>query len=156
MKNDLRSDVASDNPPRDSFTRLLVGVDFSDETTHVLRTVFSFASRLEVKIFFCYVSLVNTSVIGNESDGHPSSKDEFNKLEKLRELVHEQIDEEGAVEFKILHGDPAERICEYAEYLGCDLIVLGSRGQSGLKKALMGSVSSSVANKSKISVLIIR
>ena len=73
-------------------------------------------AELEVKIFFCYVSFVNTSVVGNESDGLPSSKDEFNKLEKLRELVHEQIDV-GAVEFKILHGNTAERICEYASSL---------------------------------------
>lgn len=52
-------------------------------------------------------------------------------------------------------GDPVwRRIIKVAEEQGAGLIVLGSRGRSGLTYVLLGSVATAVAQHSKCSVLI--
>lgn len=53
-------------------------------------------------------------------------------------------------------GLPVESILECAEEGGCDLIMIGSRGLSGLKQFMLGSVSHAVVQKAKIPVMIIK
>jgi nucleotide-binding universal stress UspA family protein len=43
-----------------------------------------------------------------------------------------------------------------AEELGADLIVMGSRGLGGVRRALMGSVSDSVVRHAHCPVLVVR
>lgn len=50
---------------------------------------------------------------------------------------------------------PWERIVEVAEELDAGLIVIGSRGLTGLKRAVIGSVAAAVAQHSGRSVLIV-
>lgn len=53
-------------------------------------------------------------------------------------------------------GDPATRIIEAANEKGVDLIVVGTRGLSGMAGALLGSVSRKVSNIADQNVLIVR
>jgi nucleotide-binding universal stress UspA family protein len=53
-------------------------------------------------------------------------------------------------------GDPRVRILDAAGAFAADLIVLGSHGQSIVRKFLLGSVSESVARDAKCSVEIVR
>ena len=50
-------------------------------------------------------------------------------------------------------GDPAEVIVRYADQVGADLIVVGSRGMRGTRR-ILGSVPNSVAHKAGCHVLI--
>lgn len=52
--------------------------------------------------------------------------------------------------------DPAEAILQLASDVNADLIVVGSRGLSGIKRFLMGSVSSKVSEHASCSVMIVR
>ena len=52
--------------------------------------------------------------------------------------------------------DPAEAILEVANAQDADLIVVGSRGLSGVKRFLLGSVSSKVSEHANCSVMIVR
>jgi nucleotide-binding universal stress UspA family protein len=52
-------------------------------------------------------------------------------------------------------GHPAARILEVAGNRDYDLIVIGSRGISGFKEAVLGSVSHSVSQHAKCAVLIV-
>jgi nucleotide-binding universal stress UspA family protein len=47
-------------------------------------------------------------------------------------------------------------IVALAEELGADLIVMGSRGLGGVRRALMGSVSDSVVRHAHCPVLVVR
>lgn len=47
-------------------------------------------------------------------------------------------------------------ITDYAQRNGFDLIVIGSKGRSKLKRMLTGGVSSAVVNSAKIPVLVVR
>jgi nucleotide-binding universal stress UspA family protein len=50
-------------------------------------------------------------------------------------------------------GAPAEVICQVAEEIGADLIVVGNKGMAGVRRVL-GSVPNSVAHNAPCSVLI--
>jgi nucleotide-binding universal stress UspA family protein len=53
-------------------------------------------------------------------------------------------------------GHPAEVIIEVANEVQADLIVVGSRGLTGIKRYLLGSVSSKVSEHASRSVMIVR
>jgi nucleotide-binding universal stress UspA family protein len=53
-------------------------------------------------------------------------------------------------------GDPPQAIVGLAEQNGCDLIVMGSHGRTGLALDLLGSVTSKVLNLAKTPVLVCR
>jgi nucleotide-binding universal stress UspA family protein len=63
---------------------------------------------------------------------------------------------ERLVESKVLHGDPADKICEYAEAVHADTIVVGSAGKGKVETFLLGSVSEKVEKHSKLPVVIVR
>ena len=58
--------------------------------------------------------------------------------------------------WSISQGDPAHEIIEAAEGFGCDLIVMGSRGLTGLTRMLVGSVTRNVLLHTPASVLVVR
>ena len=57
---------------------------------------------------------------------------------------------------KIIYGNQAWEITEFAAYKKFDLIVMGSRGMSRVKEAFLGSVANIVVHKSKVPVLIVK
>ena len=53
-------------------------------------------------------------------------------------------------------GKVDHEVVSLAEEIGAGLVVLGSRGHSGIRRALMGSVSDSVVRHSHCPVLVVR
>jgi hypothetical protein len=51
---------------------------------------------------------------------------------------------------------PSDEIVRVAEEIGTDLIVMGSRGLGGVRRALMGSTSDSVVRHAYCPVLVVR
>ena len=56
--------------------------------------------------------------------------------------------------YSILEGNPADSICDYANDLHADLIIIGQSGSEGLKRKLLGGVSQKVANNAPCHVMI--
>jgi len=56
----------------------------------------------------------------------------------------------------LVEGRPAEEIIRAAAHTHADLVILGSRGMTGLKGAFLGSVSRRVARHAPCSVLVVR
>ena len=52
------------------------------------------------------------------------------------------------------HWSPAAAIADYAEERHCDLIALATRGESGLQRALLGSVADKVIRSARLPVLV--
>jgi nucleotide-binding universal stress UspA family protein len=59
-------------------------------------------------------------------------------------------------ECEVAQGDPAHTIVDIAERFACDLIVMGARGNSALRSAMMGSVSNEVLHASPVPVVIVK
>ena len=66
-------------------------------------------------------------------------------------LRGERLDVQG----KVLVGDPATRVVEFAEEREVDLIVLSSRGRTGLAKWYFGSVAESIRRHSSRPTLVL-
>jgi nucleotide-binding universal stress UspA family protein len=61
-----------------------------------------------------------------------------------------------AYECEVAKGDPAHTIVDIAERFACDLIVMGARGNSALRSAMLGSVSNEVLHASPVPVVIVK
>ncbi len=74
-------------------------------------------------------------------------------LEEAKELM-----EAGGIEVEavLTHGDPGSQIVKLARKREADLIIMGSRGITGLASVFLGSVGERVARNAPCSVLIIR
>jgi nucleotide-binding universal stress UspA family protein len=57
---------------------------------------------------------------------------------------------------ELLAGNPADEIVAYADSIGADLIVVGSRGHGAIASALLGSVSRGVLGEARRPVLVVR
>jgi nucleotide-binding universal stress UspA family protein len=104
----------------------------------------------------CHVVMRSTTGAANEADGSPANEEELaiNQELRTRLIAHLGASARG-IPIRILHGDPGQRICEYAEYARCDLIVLGTRAKPSFGTRVRGSVSKYVAGNSRRSVLLI-
>ena len=79
------------------------------------------------------------------------------QYEKQFLLTKGQCEKQGVkFAYKISNGKPASKIVEIASKGKFDLIVIGSRGLSGFKGTVLGSVSNTVTQKSKIPVLVVK
>ncbi|MCB1749487.1 MAG: universal stress protein [Gammaproteobacteria bacterium] len=82
---------------------------------------------------------------------------EENARENLLPETRRSCGEGANIEAEVqLWGQVAEKICEYAEEHGCDLIVLGTRGQSNFSRLLLGSVSTQVTSHAHCPVTLVR
>lgn len=59
-------------------------------------------------------------------------------------------------ECEVAKGDPAHTIIDIAERFACDLVVMGARGNSAVRSAMLGSVSNEVLHASPIPVMIVK
>jgi nucleotide-binding universal stress UspA family protein len=59
-------------------------------------------------------------------------------------------------ETELAWGRVPDVICRVAEERACDLIIVGSRGLTGFKRLMLGSISNAVAAKAPCPVLIIK
>lgn len=56
----------------------------------------------------------------------------------------------------VQEGDPASTICRFIEENQIDLVIMGSRGLSGIEELFLGSVSHHVVQKASCPVLVIK
>ena len=54
----------------------------------------------------------------------------------------------------VLEGDPGRALCDLADELGATVIVVGSRGRGGLKRAVLGSVSDHLVRNAPCPILV--
>ena len=57
---------------------------------------------------------------------------------------------------KVVFGSPTVEIQDISKSGKFDIIVIGSRGQSGLKEAFLGSVANAIVHKAKVPVLVVK
>jgi nucleotide-binding universal stress UspA family protein len=61
-----------------------------------------------------------------------------------------------AYESEVAKGDPAHTLIDILERYGCELVVMGARGQGTLRSALLGSVANEVLHASGVPVMIVK
>jgi nucleotide-binding universal stress UspA family protein len=103
-----------------------------------------------------------TSVLGPQIViGRPGPEERARIEQEVQDVLAEQVKEiedlGGTVTQSHLRmGRPDAEVVSLAEELGAGLIVVGSRGRAGVRRALMGSVSDSVVRHAHCPVMVVR
>lgn len=147
--------IVRNNPQ--GFQHIVVGSDGSEHAIHALKIgaeiAKSFQANLTVLNTYDPLSpqpLVSAQdVVSGEHEAHVLTAIEEQSASILQEysLPTDVVQEAG---------HPSETILTYAEREGCDLIVLGGRGQGGFRRLLLGSVCDNVLRHAHCSVLVTR
>ena len=145
-----------------SIRKILVAVDGSNPSFNAGAYAIDLAKKHDAELIVLYiVSLV------------PSSQFEYANIGRMKEIetiemekAQQEVDKvkQKAIEKKvsvktavlIKYTKVVKEIVEYAEQMKIDMIVIGSRGMTGLKKMLLGSVASGVVTYSHCPVLVVK
>lgn len=85
---------------------------------------------------------------------HETSEDQYNTIEEQLQILGDRLICDHAIE--IVRGDPADELVGLAKRYRAELIVIGSRGLTGMDRIIKGSVSTQVVESAPCSVLVIK
>ena len=126
-----------------TFDTLLVATDFSADSDAALERAVDLARTLGAELHVVHVLHRPVEALSPyEIPLPPSLLDEVQAAARRRlEEVTAKAREAGVeAEGHVRDGSPAEQIDDLARELGADLIVMGTRGLTGLPHVLLGSV----------------
>lgn len=135
---------------------IVVALEGSDLSDRVIETVQQLQLSPSVKIILAHVIPATDSDLEIAAD-RPQSEGEtipYRQIEKQLKVYQACLPFES--ELEIVSGDPAEEIIRLANIYHADLIAIGSRGLTGVKRILQGSVSSQVVEDAPCSVLVVK
>ncbi|MCC3470964.1 MULTISPECIES: universal stress protein [unclassified Microcoleus] len=135
---------------------LLVAIDNSEFAAQVLQAVGQFKLEPTAKVILVHVVSSDTLDFDAVVDRPHAQGNEiaYREVEKLLQSYQEMLPCES--ELEIVAGEPAEEILRLANIYKADLIAIGCRGLTGLKRILEGSVSAEVVAEAPCSVLVVR
>jgi Universal stress protein UspA and related nucleotide-binding proteins len=76
--------------------------------------------------------------------------------QQLEQLENECSDQGHPIAIHILEGNTAEALLDYADQNGIELIVTGSRGESGFTRLLLGSIAQKLVTYAKVPVVVVK
>jgi nucleotide-binding universal stress UspA family protein len=146
-------------------TRILVATDGSEEAALALTTAADLAKSTNSELHIAYV--FPTAVqrpFPNPITARPAEILEQELEEAMRQAQSfldreaEQVKGEGVevADTHLTRGRPDTELVHLSEEIDAGLIVMGSRGLGGVRRALMGSVSDSVVRHAHCPVLVVR
>lgn len=148
--------------------KILVAVDESEESVYALQWCLKNIVRDNSKdtLLLLYAKPPRVVYTASDGTGYLFSSDIIATMDKYTKEVADCVIEKAKkickdlndvkVETMVVHGDAREVICETAEKLGADLLVIGSHGYGLIKRAFLGSVSNHCAQNVKCPVLIVK
>ena len=127
-------------------------VDFSEASKRSLDVASKLARSNGAKVYIVHVeepaSLVHPGLFGGLPPVTMPSRRRLNSTLPTATEVKFEHD--------LLIGDPVEMIVEFAKTNGADLIVMGTHGNTGIVRALLGSVAEGVVRRAHIPVLTLK
>ena len=139
--------------------KILVPVDFSENSQKILRTAIEFAARFKAEVAIVFVVQSFDDYSGFFVPHMPiiQLEEEMVKSagEKMKSFVAETLNGSVPHTTEILSGDVVEEINRFAAKEKADLIVMGTHGYKGLDKILFGSVAEKIVKTAPCPVLTI-
>jgi nucleotide-binding universal stress UspA family protein len=141
--------------------KILVPIDGSEYSLSAAKYATRIAKNENAQLFCIHVI---TSVPYGYATSQPAIDQYFKdiraKVQSWFDKVREMAKTEGVSELKTETSTDVKSvigsIIDYATSRGIDLIVIGTRGRTGLKRLLMGSVANGVVQHSHCPVLLVR
>lgn len=133
---------------------LLVPVDGSEASWKALEYAFDHHTADRITVLYVVDPVKGDYQLDETASDSVKQSDAVTR--EARERIHDAGLEETEVEVVTTEGKPKHEIIDYAEREGIDQIVMGSRGRSGVKRILLGSVAETVVRRSDTPVNIVR
>lgn len=137
---------------------ILVAVDGSKNADKAVRYASAIGPPLGAEVILLYIvpMLVSATPYQDIQSDQP-----FMELQKVGEEILERsknlAESLGCKVVPLLdHGDPARKIIDIADERDVDIIIMGSRGISGFRRLLVGSISDKVMQQASCPVMIVR
>lgn len=135
---------------------VLVALDGSEIAEKVIETLDHLVFSQDARIVLCHVFSTPESKIELSGDRpHPESPI-FSDFHIQKQLQSYQEKLSVKTDLELVSGDPAEEIIRLANIYKTDLIIIGSRGLTGIKRIVLGSVSNQVVEEANCSVLVVK
>lgn len=142
-----------------AFKRILVAHDFSDDAAAALDWAIELAGQLGAELHLLHAYRLPLEMFSPYGVPIPSSV-----MPEIREAARRRLKElKARVEAAGLTGQihlreglPADAIVEAARELGADLIVMGTRGRTGLAHVVLGSVAQRTVRSAPCPVLTLK
>jgi nucleotide-binding universal stress UspA family protein len=135
---------------------ILVALDGSEIAEKVIKTLGDLVLSSNTKVILCHVFPTPDSEIELPADRpHSDSQNlSYFQVEKQLQSYQEQLPVKSDLE--LVSGDTSAEIIRLANIHQADLVVIGSRGLTGMKKIVLGSVSTQVMEEVNCSVLVVK
>src|SRR5215216_4082868 len=143
-------------------TKMLLATDGSEEAELATRAAIELAEGTGSELHVVYVEPLPDFMKKNDASTPGYDRELYEKIEEearetLRKLVWRvKVAGGTVVEAHLRMGAVAEEIVAFADELEVDLIIVGSRGRRGIRRALAGSVSESVFRHAHCPVMVVR
>ena len=142
-------------------TKILLATDSSEEATLAAKTAADIAQKTGSELYVVHARPVPVYIdpaTDRISDVQGAEETVKGEAQQLLDTQVEQIKAAGGTvaEAYVRLGRPAQEIVNLADNIGAGLIVMGSRGLGGIRRALMGSVSDSVVRHAHCPVMVVR
>ncbi|MBV9454749.1 MAG: universal stress protein, partial [Rubrobacter sp.] len=141
--------------------KILLATDGSEDSILASRVATELSSTTESELHVVHVRSTLGQAPGYYTGPHVEGVDLQRLDTEAQRLLNaqvERIESAGGLvrQAHLKVGRPDAEIVTLAEELGTDLLVVGSRGEGGMRRALMGSVSDSVVRHAHCPVLVVR
>lgn len=138
------------------FNRILVALDSSEQSNYVIECVLQIKLQPSTSVILCHVIELSETNLEQPADLPFVDPElgQFRHIEKALQGHQANLPCESSLE--IVMGDPTEEIIRLSNIYQADLIVLGSRGLTGVNRILKGSVSSQVVSEATCPVLVVK
>jgi len=141
------------------FERIIVPIDGSEVSKKAAKKALDLAQSSDIRVVAMHV--INVPDLPS-LDAYPGAlryQEMHELIQKEGQLYLDELEELGKqmgvnVSKKLVEGHPAEEIIKEARE--DDLIVIGSKGRTGLDRLLMGSVAENVARHASCPVMIVK
>ncbi len=150
----------ADGPASPAIRKILCAVDFSDNAQKALARASDYARAFSADLHVVHSIPSHTiksrwaiwEAIGKIDEDQFDMQMQTEAEAELSRMIRKSgIQHAG----EVLHGNPAETICNCAEVGGYDLVIMGARGLSFIQGLLIGSTTESVLRSSPCPVLIV-
>lgn len=152
-------------------TNILLAIDGSSESQLATRTAVDLSQKTDSELHVIHVvDIASIAVLYPEATDpegvempDPILEEDLERRaeQRGREMLDEEVQRISSAggtvaQAHLTMGEVAREIVHLAEDLGAGLIVMGSRGRGGIRRALMGSASDSVVRHAHCPVLVVR
>lgn len=139
--------------------RICCAVDFSEPSWIAMEQAADLAGGLRAGLTLVHVLVPAVTAPTDVLVAVPAVEEaETRRAEETLEVWRSDAETRAGVPVRarVLSGDPAGALARFVEEEGCDLLVVGTHGRTGLSRLVLGSVAERVLRRAPAPVLVVR